>query len=143
MKVTKIIIAFLLCFSFIHAQNLSNEEIFKLNEIPRKLSLQQTIDQIIYLLENKQDGEVIKLYVFPEDLKKLSKRITISKLIKEFKNSSHSKRLLAYLKVTQKMKPEITKNKAVFSKNAKEWKNKKPFQDLIFKKVETNWYLCN
>ena len=129
--------------SLLKALNKDNEEIFKQNKAPRKLSLQQTIEQMIHLLENNKHADVIKIYVFTEDLKKLSKRMSLTKLIKEFENSSHSKRLLNYLKVIQKMKPEITNNKAVFMKDAKEWGKKKPFKNLIFKKIKTNWYLCN
>lgn len=106
---------------------------------PRE-KLETAIPEAIELLEKKKYAEMLKQFVPPEELKKITKDKKLEDFAAKF-GSGHADKLLKALKQLQDVKPEFSDDKKVAEYKLKEAVGAK--DTIKFVKIEKYWYIEN
>ena len=102
--------------------------------------LDTAIPEAIKLLKAKDNKKLLERYVAPDDLKKMTDKVSIEEFAKKF-GEEKAPRLLSALEEIKDSKPTFdkTETKATYALS-KEMGGKK---SITFKKVEKLWYISN
>lgn len=100
--------------------------------------LETAIPEAIRLLEKKDYATLLKNFVAPDDLKKVTENKSLDEFAKAF-GESHADKLLTMLKSVKDAKPEMEEKGTKATYKSKE-PNGMP---LVFQKVGKRWYIQN